>query len=138
MAMRLRAPKAARWTPRNGRVIVLSDAALKNFAAQPKLARIVETLGLSAAADVLDVDKSQLRRCVHGDEGISAELTRRISDLEFVLDRALQVMNPEEVGPWLANPEPLLGNSVPMNVLTLSGPSRVIGALDAIGAGTFA
>ncbi|MDP9017928.1 MAG: MbcA/ParS/Xre antitoxin family protein [Candidatus Eremiobacteraeota bacterium] len=55
-----------------------------------------------------------------------------------MIDRALQVMNGDEIGPWLNEPEPLLGNSVPMNVLTIAGPSRVIRALDGIGAGAFA
>ncbi len=128
----------ATWNVRADRVIELKLNASEAFAVEPKLERVVNALGLSAAADILDVDKSQLNRCLKGQERISPALARRISDVEYIIDRALQVMNPEDVGPWLASPEPLLGNSVPMNVLTLSGPARVIGAIDAIAAGAFA
>ena len=140
-----RNPKALRrraipadWNVRSDRVIELKPNASEAFAVEPKLERVVNALGLSASADILDVDKSQLNRCLKGQERVSPALARRISDVEYVIDRALHVMNPEDVGPWLASPEPLLGNSVPMNVLTLSGPARVIGAIDAIAAGAFA
>lgn len=133
-----RRPAQTTWTVRNDRVIDLKQNAGEAFAVEPKLERIVNALGLSAAADILDVDKSQLNRCLKGQERVSPALARRISDIEYVIDRALHVMNPEDVGPWLASPEPLLGNSVPINVLTISGPARVIGAIDAIAAGAFA
>ena len=131
-------PRSNRWTVRSERVIELKAGAPGVFAVLPKLARIVESIGLSAAADVLGIDKSQLRRCLKGEEAISAELTRRITDIEYIMDRALQVMNPEEIGAWLVAPEALLGNSLPINVLTTSGPARVIRALDGIAAGVFA
>jgi len=126
------------WAVRSERVISLKPDADEKFPTEPKLERVVDAIGLSAAADMLDVDKSYLNRFLKGQEKISAELTRRITDFEFIIDRALQVMNPEDVGPWLASPEPLLGNSIPMNVLTLSGPARVVNAINAIGAGAFA
>lgn len=126
------------WSVRADRVIQLKPDADQAFPVEPKLERVVSALGLSAAADILDVDKSQLNRCLKGQERVSPALARRISDVEYVIDRALHVMNPEDVGPWLASPEPLLGNSVPINVLTISGPARVIGAIDAIAAGAFA
>ena len=128
----------ATWTVRADRVIELKRNADESFPVEPKLERVVSALGLSAAADILDVDKSQLNRCIKGQERVSPVLARRISDVEYVIDRALHVMNPEDVGPWLASPEPLLGNSIPINVLTISGPARVIGAIDAIAAGAFA
>jgi uncharacterized protein (DUF2384 family) len=102
------------------------------------LQRIIDSLSLSAAADVLGVDRSQLDRARKGKESISAELDRRIADVEYVLDRALRVMHPDEVGPWLTEPEPLLGGSIPLNVLTLKGTGPVVSALDAIAQGAFA
>ena len=126
------------WNVRSDRVIELKPDADQAFPVEPKLERVVSALGLSAAADILDVDKSQLNRCLKGQERVSPALARRVSDVEYVIDRALGVMNPEDVGPWLASPEPLLGDSVPINVLTISGPARVIGAIDAIAAGAFA
>ncbi len=127
-----------RWNVRSDRVIELKPNADEAFPVEPKLERVITALGLSAAADILDVDKSQLNRCIKGHERVSPALARRVSDVEYIIDRALHVMNPEDVGPWLASPEALLGNSIPINVLTISGPARVIGAIDAIAAGAFA
>jgi uncharacterized protein (DUF2384 family) len=103
-----------------------------------KLRRVVDSLSLIAAADVLGVDRSQLNRCLKGKEAIGAELSRRIIDVEYVLDRALRVLHSDEVGPWLTEPEPLLGGSVPINVLTIKGTGPVIVALDGVAAGAFA
>jgi uncharacterized protein (DUF2384 family) len=127
-----------RWQVRVGRAVELKANAVEYFAIMAKLRRIIESLSLSAAADVLGVDRSQLDRCRKGKEAMSAELTRRIADVEYVLDRALRVMPPDEVGPWLTEPEPLLGGSIPLNVLTLKGAGPVVTALDGIAAGAFA
>jgi uncharacterized protein (DUF2384 family) len=102
-----------------------------------RLERLVNTFGHNQTAALLAA-RSQLSRCTKGTEKISAELECRIIDLDFVITRALQVMHADEVGPWLLAPEPLLGNAVPLNVLRLSGPARVIAALDSIRAGAFA
>jgi len=90
--------------------LVLRRIAGRVFAVEPKLERIVSAVGLSAAY-MLDADKSQLTRRKNGKESVNAELTRRISDFEIIIDSALQVMNPEDVGPWLASHEPLLGTA---------------------------
>lgn len=102
------------------------------------LKRIVEILGLNQTARVLEVDRSQLSRCVRGTESISPALALRITNLQYVLTRALQIMHADEVGPWLTEGEPLLGGSIPLNVLAIDGPARVIAALDALVAGAFA
>jgi uncharacterized protein (DUF2384 family) len=102
------------------------------------LQQVVEILGLNQSARVLEVDRSQLSRCVKNAEGIGASLSSRITNLRFVLTRAFQVMHADEVGPWLTEPEPLLGGSIPLNVLAIDGPARVVEALDAIVSGAFA
>ncbi len=96
----------------------------------------MKALGESAAADILGVDRAQINRCEHGRQAITMELARRISDVEYVLDRAIAVMHPDEIGPWLTSPEPLLGDAIPLNVLAIHGAARVVQALDAIYAGT--
>ncbi len=103
-----------------------------------KLQRIIDILALAATADVLEVDRSQLDRYRKREEAIGTELNRRIADVDYVLDRAFQIMHPDEVGPWLTEPEPLLGGSIPLNVLTLNGTEAVIAVLDGIAAGAFA
>lgn len=102
------------------------------------LEMLIASLGHNQTAHLLGVDKSQLSRCVKRKEAISADLARRIINLQFIIVSALQVMHPDEVGPWLRSPEPLLGGSIPLNVLALSGPARVIEAIDGIRAGAFA
>ncbi|MGH7738446.1 MAG: hypothetical protein ACREMP_11365 [Candidatus Tyrphobacter sp.] len=95
----------------------------------------MKALGVNAAAEVLDINNAQLSRCLHEAEPISGELARRISDLEYVLERATRVMQPDEIGPWLTSPEPLLGGAIPVNTLALRGTGPVIGALEGIFAG---
>jgi hypothetical protein len=102
------------------------------------LERIVEILGQNQAARILDVDRSQLSRCIRGAEGIGSTLAVRITNLQYVLTRALQVMHADEVGPWLTEGEPLLGGSIPLNVLAIDGPAPVVAALDALVSGAFA
>lgn len=138
MAQRKSRRRPAPWEVSGGRAITLKPHASDEFVVGPKLDRIVRAVGLSTAADVLGVDRSQLNRCRAGRESMSPELTRRITDVEYVLDRALHILWPDEVGPWLTEPEPLLGGSIPLNVLALEGPARVINALDGIRAGAFA
>jgi|GEM_PF-2899455 len=129
---------SARWQVPTQRVIRLKATAPQNFEIRTKLQRIIDSLSLSAAADVLGVDRSQLDRARKGKEAISAELDRRIADVEYILDRALRVMHPDEVGPWLTEPEPLLHGSIPLNVLTLKGTGPIVSALDALAQGAFA
>jgi hypothetical protein len=75
---------------------------------------------------------------MRGAEGISPALALGITNLQYVLTRALQTMHPDEFGPWLTEGEPLLGGSSPLNVLAIDGPAAVIAALDALVSGAFA
>ena len=118
--------------------LALKPQARREFATAVKLKRLVKALGLNATARVLGVDRGQLSRCANGMEAVSQGVARRIIDVEYVLDRALRLMWPDEVGPWLSSPEPLLGGSTPLNVLILSGPARVVQAIDGRAAGAFA
>lgn len=123
-----------RWSALTEVIRVKPDAA-QAFAVAPKLERLISALGSNGAADVLGIDRSQLSRFARGKERISQELARRISDVEYVLERALQTMNAEAIGPWLTSPEPLLGERVPLNVLAREGPAPVVSVLEAIYAG---
>jgi uncharacterized protein (DUF2384 family) len=123
------------WTPKH-RVFSLLPAAALALDASSRLRRIVKAVGESAAADILGVNRAQINRCEHGRQAITVELARRIGDVEYVLDRAIAVMHPDEIGAWLTSPEPLLGDAIPLNVLAIHGAARVVQALDAIYAGT--
>jgi hypothetical protein len=125
------------------KMIKINEAAASRATASPAFVELAvksltELLGHNRTAALLGVDKSRLTRCVTGKENYGADLVRRIYNLHYILVRALEVMQPDEVGPWLMESDPLLGGSVPMNVLQLSGPARVIQALEARAAGAFA
>ncbi len=130
-----RRSRLAPWAPALRASIIVRSSAPMEIAVDAKLQRVVKAVGLAAAADMLGVDKAQLSRCARGKDRISGELARRISDVEYVLERALRVMHPDEIGPWLTAPEPLLGNSTPLNALALQGAARITQALDALYAG---
>lgn len=125
---------AIRWSALTAEIRVKPGAA-QSFTIEPKLQRLIGALGSNGAADLLGIDRSQLSRFARGKERISQELARRISDVEYVLERALQTMNEDVVGSWLTSPEPLLGERVPLNVLAREGPTPVVNALEALYAG---
>ena len=102
------------------------------------LEQIVEVLGLSQVARILGIDRSRLSRCMRGGADIGPTLAPRITNLQYVLTRALQIMHADEVGPWLTEGEPLLGGSIPLNVLAADGPAPIVAALDALVSGAFA
>ena len=112
--------------------------ALRAFDVNVKLVRLVKSFGQNATAELLAIDPAQMRRCLKGQEKISPAIAQRVVDLEYILDRALRIFYPDEVGPWLTQPEPLMGGAVPLDVLVLRGPAPVIAALTLIGAGAFA
>jgi len=127
----------------DGKMIEINEAAAARATELPIFVALAaksltDLLGHNRTAALLDVDKSRLTRCMNGQENYGADLVRRIYNLHYILVRALEVMQPDEVGPWLMESEPLLGDSIPMNVLRLSGAVRVIQALEARAAGAFA
>ncbi len=105
--------------------------------ARKKLGEIVQALGHNATADILQVDRSQLSRILKGSENASAELQRHSTEFEYVLARLTQVMYPDEIAVWFTSPEPLLNNAIPINVLRLHGPERVVRAINGIEAGVY-
>lgn len=113
----------------------LKRNAVKVFPALPKLNRIIAVLGKRAAADMLGVERSQLKRIARSEERASAELARRITDIEYVLDCALQVMHADQVAAWLVSEEPLLQDRRPLKVLRCEGAAPLTRVLDAIYAG---
>lgn len=133
-ARKKRASRLGPWKGAN-RPVELRPGAEQAFPTLPKLARLVTALGLNTTADMLNVDRSQLNRCLKGTEAVGSELARRVSDLEYILDRAIRAMHAGQIGPWLTSPEPLLAERIPLNVLAREGPGPIIEALEGIYAG---
>jgi uncharacterized protein (DUF2384 family) len=118
--------------------LALRPAAAALADVHPLLSRIVEALGINAAARLLDADRSQVSRWRAGKETISAEMASRIVDLHDILTRALRVFDREAAALWLVGSEPLLGGARPIDVLVLQGAAPVIAALDSISEGAYA
>lgn len=135
---RRQSPRTPAWGSLLTVSVEVKPEASRAFSVSEKLGRLTESLGQNAAAELLAFDPAQMRRCLKGRERISPAIAERIVDLEYILDRALRIFYPDEVGPWLTQPEPLLGGSTPLNMLVLRGTAPVIAALTRIAAGAFA
>jgi uncharacterized protein (DUF2384 family) len=104
----------------------------------PKRYWVVDALGNNVVADILGVARSQPSRWRSGQERLSPENRKRISDLDHVLDRLLLELYPDQAGLWLTGPNPHLAGARPLDVLELRGAAAVLPAIDALAAGAFA
>lgn len=118
--------------------ITVSPAVATGYAPEGPVARVIDALGNNVVADILGVARSQPSRWRSGQERLSPENRKRISDLDHVLDRLLLELHPEQVGLWLAGPNPHLGGARPIDVLQLRGAAAVLPAIDALAVGAFA
>lgn len=118
--------------------IKVSSAAEADYGSAGPVARVVDALGNNVVADLLGVSRSQPSRWRSGQERLSPENRKRISDLDHVLDRLLLELYPDQAGLWLTGPNPHLGGARPVDVLELRGAAAVLPAIDALVAGAFA
>ena len=138
LAHRVAHGKRARpWIPDAGALVFRSSAA-SMADLRPLLARMVEAVGVNAAARLLAADRGQVSRWGSGTEAISFEMGRRIVDLHDILTRILRVYPREAAALWLGGSEPLLGGARPIDVLALEGAAPVIRAIDGIAQGAYA
>lgn len=99
--------------------------------------RVVSVIGSNTVAKLLGVSRSQPSRWRSGQEQMSPRNRARLTDLDHVLNRLLQVLWPEEAGAWLTAINPHLGGR-PVDVLALRGSGPVIEAIDALAQGVYA
>lgn len=131
------------FTSRRGRAaapvaIRVSPSAEAGYAASGPVTRVIDALGNNVVAELLGVTRSQPSRWRSGQERLSPESRKRISDLDHVLDRLLLELYPDQAGRWLTGPNPHLGGARPIDVLELRGAAAVLPAIDALAAGAFA
>jgi uncharacterized protein (DUF2384 family) len=84
----------------------------------PVLAQVVQTLGTSDAARLLEADRSQ--------------------DLHDILIRILCIYSRDAAAMWLVGSEPLLGGARPIDVLLTEGAGPVLRAIEGIAEGAYA
>ncbi|MBC5800663.1 MAG: DUF2384 domain-containing protein [Candidatus Eremiobacteraeota bacterium] len=101
------------------------------------LARTTRALGSNVTADLLGVDAAQVSRWKYGKERITQTSYERLLDLDYVLNRVLQVFEADDAGEWLSSPSPWLHGGRPLDVLIQEGPAPVIDALSAVEEGAF-
>ena len=102
-----------------------------------RLERLIEELGNNRVAALLSVSRSQPSRWRSGAEGIGPENRRKVIDLDYVFGRLQQLYPPRQAQIWLTSYNAHLG-ARPIDVLRISGVSRVIEAIDAEAEGAFA
>ena len=97
------------------------------------VANLAELLGRIQTAKILGVHRAQPARWLRGEQAIDPANARKIFDLDLVLRRLLiSELHNDEIGPWLTMAQPFLNGARPIDVLFLTGPERVIRAIDAI------
>jgi hypothetical protein len=102
-----------------------------------KLAHLVESMGNNWVAGMLEVSPSQPSRWRTGEEGISPENARRLTDLEYVMSRLLQLYSPSLAKVWLESYNAHLEGR-PVDVFHLRGALAVAEAIDAEAQGAYA
>jgi uncharacterized protein (DUF2384 family) len=100
---------------------------------------VIEALGgVTAAAQLLGVSKSQPSRWRTGVEQPSPAKARELIDLDHVLARVLLVWTPDVAVDWLTGSNSYLDGARPIDVLRVRGSAEVLEALDAAASGAFA
>jgi hypothetical protein len=102
-----------------------------------KLARLVESMGNNWVAGILGVSVSQPSRWRTGEERISPENARQVTDLEYVMSRLFQLYPPTLARVWLESYNAHLEGR-PVDVFRLRGALAVAEAVDAEAQGAYA
>lgn len=125
-------------TRRASTTITVDADAAGAYNAHASVVRVVDVLGNNVVADLLGIARSQPSRWKSGQEQPSADSRKRIVDLDYILDRLLLELYPDQIGMWLTSPNPHLNGSAPVDMLKLRGAAGVLPAIDALAAGAFA
>jgi len=124
------------WTIDLGKLPVRKLGGLASM--RPRLARLTEVLGVRPVAALLGTDASNLSKALAGKRDLSPEIARRALELDHVLARALQIMEPQTVIDWLEGTEPTFGCARPIDVLAMQGSGPLLAVLDRVASGGYA
>lgn len=121
-------------------VSAMRDPDLLHLGVPERVQKLVRVLGSRReAAHHLDVDKSTVGRWESGRNLPRGEVHRRVVDLDYVITRLAEIWpSGVVIHDWLTSPNGFLDGAVPINVVLDEGPERVVEAIDAELAGSFA
>lgn len=105
---------------------------------QPRLERLKDLFGVRPLAALLDTDPSNLSKAIAGTRDLPPEIAKRALDLEYVLARALQLMDPQVVLDWLEGADPAFGFARPIDILAVRGTAPLLTILDRLESGAYA
>ncbi|GAB91017.1 hypothetical protein GORHZ_121_00100 [Gordonia rhizosphera NBRC 16068] len=81
-------------------------------------------------ADFAGVSPSQPSRWASGHERPGPSAAAALIDLEHIVARTRLIWGPDAARVWVTSPNVYLGGALPIDVLRMDGPSRVLEALD--------
>lgn len=132
-------------TSRDGRVVkvvsgqkVVVTGPRSHALPAAKVASAVELFGTKTdLAGYLGVSKTQPGRWIKGAEIPTPSTARLVTDLDYVWARITTAMGEDAAHVWLRSANPFLRGATPLDWLKKHGPSDVIGAFDAVEAGSY-
>lgn len=122
---------------RAGKLKVAAGAA-ELFRVDDQVERVIAVLGNNTVAQLLGVSTSQPSRWRSGKEQVSPANRAKLADLDYVLNRLLLELYPDQVAMWLTGANAHLGGARPVDVLQLRGAAAILPAIDALAVGAFA
>jgi hypothetical protein len=99
---------------------------------------LAEVLTQSGLAAIVDVSRSSVSRWVSGADLPRGANAAALLDLDFIIGRYALVYPVGTFRRWFDSPNAFLNGASPQDVLQMEGPSRVIDALGAETAGSYA
>jgi hypothetical protein len=99
---------------------------------------LAEVLTQSGLAAIVEVSRSSVSRWVSGADIPRGANAATVLDLDFIIGRYALVYPVGTFRRWFESPNAFLNGAAPRDVLHLEGPSRVIDALGAETAGSYA
>lgn len=125
---------------KKGNQVVSEDA--DGFVVDPLLVKVkamAQALGSnSAAAEYLGVSRGQPGKWMAGSEGVSRAVARKVHDFDWVWQRLVGEMRPDDAVIWLTSANAFLDGTEPIVWLQKGRPERVIQAIDGEVAGAYA
>ena len=97
----------------------------------PPVNAVCRSLGSRVAlADLLGVDRGVVEAWLSGAAEPTASQARRIRDLETLLAHVRRLERNEIARAWLRSPSPMLDGALPLDVVLVDGPDRVLEAFE--------